>query len=236
MGQRSRRRRLCPCSRRSGRRRRIPAPERVVEPGTRHPLPVGTEHHRSSCACQSEQSDARGGTYYDPNEIQLKLNFNAPYTGNLHLYAVDWEQHATRDHHGQRPMRGARRLQRRRLGFVPARRCDGRPRSPSIRRSARMRCCRGSSSATAALRPLRAVSSAPKGNWVGTLGTAGYDLLAFGGATDVTSPSSPATSPLNRARAISGLHRRRTNERFRTLKRPSVSRPRSMTRVRSSCI
>ena len=33
-------------------------------------------------------------TYYDPNQILLKLSFKEAYKGNLHLYAVDWDSTA----------------------------------------------------------------------------------------------------------------------------------------------
>ena len=36
-------------------------------------------------------------TYYDPNQIQLQLSFNAAYSGNLHLYAVDWDSQGRRE-------------------------------------------------------------------------------------------------------------------------------------------
>ncbi len=36
-------------------------------------------------------------TYYDPNQIPVKLNFTAAYSGNLHLYAVDWDKQTRRE-------------------------------------------------------------------------------------------------------------------------------------------
>ena len=37
------------------------------------------------------------GTYYDPNEIKMQLSFKEAYTGNLHLYAVDWDSAGRRE-------------------------------------------------------------------------------------------------------------------------------------------
>jgi hypothetical protein len=36
-------------------------------------------------------------TYYDPNQINLQLTFNAAYSGNIELYAVDWDSTARRE-------------------------------------------------------------------------------------------------------------------------------------------
>ena len=36
-------------------------------------------------------------TYYDPSQLQLQLSFSAAYTGNLELYAVDWDSTARRE-------------------------------------------------------------------------------------------------------------------------------------------
>ena len=36
-------------------------------------------------------------TYYDPNELSLTLTFKEAYTGQLHLYAVDWDGEARRE-------------------------------------------------------------------------------------------------------------------------------------------
>ena len=35
--------------------------------------------------------------YTDPNQVQVKLTFNTAYTGNIHLYGVDWDTTARRE-------------------------------------------------------------------------------------------------------------------------------------------
>ena len=35
--------------------------------------------------------------YTDPNQVRVKLTFNQAYTGNLHLYSVDWDTTARRE-------------------------------------------------------------------------------------------------------------------------------------------
>ncbi len=39
-----------------------------------------------------DQSSRKAATWYDPAQIQLQLSFTNAYSGNLHLYAVDWER------------------------------------------------------------------------------------------------------------------------------------------------
>ena len=39
----------------------------------------------------SDGQTRTAATYYDYNQIQVKLTFHAAYTGNLRLYAVDWD-------------------------------------------------------------------------------------------------------------------------------------------------
>ena len=51
--------------------------------------PRSTEDVR---ALQSPDGLTRAAaTYYDPNQIRLSLKFNSAYTGDLHLYALDWD-------------------------------------------------------------------------------------------------------------------------------------------------
>ena len=47
-------------------------------------------------------SDPTGSTrtaadYTDPNQVQVKLTFSQAYTGNIHLYGVDWDTTARRE-------------------------------------------------------------------------------------------------------------------------------------------
>ena len=40
------------------------------------------------------RSERRARTWHDDSEIRLRLDFTNAYTGNLHLYAVDWDNYA----------------------------------------------------------------------------------------------------------------------------------------------
>ncbi len=73
-------------------------------------------------ALQSPDRSTRiAATYYDPNEIRLKLTFKEAYAGTLRLYAVDWDSAGRREvisvNGGQH--RAVERLQPGRLGLVP---------------------------------------------------------------------------------------------------------------------
>ena len=58
-----------------------------------------------------DQTDRRARTWHDDNEVRLRLNFTNAYSGNLHLYAVDWDDYArledvtVDDGHGPRTAR-----------------------------------------------------------------------------------------------------------------------------------
>ena len=81
---------------------------------------MGVQHERRSRAAGPGASTRSASTYYDPNQLRLNLKFNAAYTGNLHLYAVDWDSTARRELisvGGQTAT--LRRIQQRRLGELP---------------------------------------------------------------------------------------------------------------------
>jgi hypothetical protein len=49
-------------------------------------------------ALQSPDATTRvAAVWYDPNQLQLSLNFSAGYQGNLELYAVDWDSTGRRE-------------------------------------------------------------------------------------------------------------------------------------------
>ena len=44
-----------------------------------------------------DQAMREAATYYDPNEVRVVLTFSSAFTGNLHLYAVDWDTTSRRE-------------------------------------------------------------------------------------------------------------------------------------------
>src|ERR1700736_142741 len=67
----------------------------TLEQGSRWQWAANTNDAR---ALQSPDGSTRNAsTYYDPNQIQVKLGFTAAYKGNLRLYALDWDSTARRE-------------------------------------------------------------------------------------------------------------------------------------------
>ena len=67
----------------------------TVEQASRYTWSESTEDVR---ALQSPDKSTRiAATYYDPNEIKLKLTFKQAYSGTLRLYAVDWDATGRRE-------------------------------------------------------------------------------------------------------------------------------------------
>ena len=44
-----------------------------------------------SRALENTDATARTAAYYDPSQVQVQLTFSSAYSGNLDLYAVDWD-------------------------------------------------------------------------------------------------------------------------------------------------
>jgi hypothetical protein len=129
------------------------------------------------------------GTYYDPNEIQIKLSFNEAYSGNLHLYALDWDSQGRREIisvNGQSAVLSSGFSQGAWVSF-PIKVAAGATVSIAVTRLA------GPNAVLSGIflgeggpPPGATVSSSPQGNWVSTYGSAGYDLAAWNGTTDLT--------------------------------------------------
>ncbi len=73
----------------------LPKATLTVEQASRYTWAGSTADVR---ALQSPDKSTRiAATYYDPNEIKLKLTFNAAYSGTLRLYALDWDSTGRRE-------------------------------------------------------------------------------------------------------------------------------------------
>ena len=67
----------------------VPGGSLSLQQGTRYQWAADTTDKR---ALQSPDGLMRSaGAYYDPNQIRLQLSFPSGYTGDIHLYAVDWD-------------------------------------------------------------------------------------------------------------------------------------------------
>ena len=128
------------------------------------------------------------GTYYDPNQIKVKLTFKEAYTGGtLHLYALDWDSTARRELitvNGQTAVLSSSFHEGAWVSF-PISVAAGGTVTISVDRTAGANAVLSGIFLGEAGAPAAApVSSAPQGNWVETYGKTGYDLLAFKGSSD----------------------------------------------------
>ncbi len=128
------------------------------------------------------------GTYYDPNEIQLQLNFKEAYKGNLHLYAVDWD-HLTRREiitvNGQSVALGD--FSEGAWVSFPINVEAGGTVTITVDRTFGLNAVLSGIFLGEGAPPTPTVASAPQGNWVGTYGKEGYDLAGWEGESDLTS-------------------------------------------------
>jgi len=133
-----------------------------------------------------------------PKKLQVKLTFNAAYTGNLRLYAVDWGGTGAKE--AESITVGSSNS----VGFattstwvaVVSVKANGRSSRSTSRRwslTITVTDLAGSSAVLSGMflgdagaPPGPTVSSAPQGTWAGAVGSAGYDLADWDGAGDVS--------------------------------------------------
>jgi hypothetical protein len=162
----------------------LPGASLNVLQGSRYQWAASTTDTR---ALQSPDGLTRAAaTYYDPNQIKLALSFPAGYTGNLHLYAVDWDSTARRETitvNGQTAELSSDFSKGAWASFaisVPA----GGTVTITVNRTAGANAVlSGILLGDAGAPPNPTASSAPQGAWVNAVGAAGYDLAGWDGAT-----------------------------------------------------
>jgi hypothetical protein len=130
------------------------------------------------------------GAYYDPNQIQLKLTFTKAYSGNLHLYAVDWDKLTRREMitvNGQSVDLSNDFGEGAWVSFPISVAAGGTVTITVDRTFGPNAVLSGIFLGDAGAPAVAPVTKEPQGNWVGAHGASGYDLLAFNGSTDLTS-------------------------------------------------
>jgi WD40 repeat protein len=127
-------------------------------------------------------------TYFDSNELEFAVKFTAAYTGNLRLYAVDWDSTARRETitvNGQTATLSSSFNQGAWVTF-PISVAAGAAVTVTVERTAGANAViSGVFLGDAGAPPTIAATSAPQGGWVGTYGSAGYGLGAWNGESDV---------------------------------------------------
>jgi 6-phosphogluconolactonase (cycloisomerase 2 family) len=131
-------------------------------------------------------------TYFNTNQIQVRLTFHAAYTGNLRLYAVDW------DHRGRQEsinVSGQSAIFSNKWGafsqgqwaVFPINVAAGGTVTITVTREAGVNAVlSGIFLGDSGAPPAMPVSSSPQGTWTGTFGSSGYDLAAWEGSSDLT--------------------------------------------------
>ena len=72
----------------------LPLSTLVVQQGARH---AWTGTSSAKALSLPDQSARRSAALYHATQLQLRLDFAAPYTGTLHLYLLDWDTTARRE-------------------------------------------------------------------------------------------------------------------------------------------
>jgi hypothetical protein len=129
-------------------------------------------------------------TYYDPTQIKLQLGFTAAYSGNLHLYAVDWDKRGRRETitvNGQTAVLSGDFSQGAWVS-IPISVAAGGTVTITVDRTVGVNAVlSGIFLGDSGPPPAMTLSAAPQGNWVGTHGSTGYALAAWNSSTDLTS-------------------------------------------------
>jgi hypothetical protein len=158
--------------------------------GNRYTWAANTNDTR---ALPGADGSRNASTYYDYNQIQVKLTFHAAYTGNLRLYAVDWDSGARRE---SLAVGGHSVIFSNKWGGFSAGQWASFPISVAAGGTVTIAVTR-EAGANAVLSgiflgdegppPSVQPTTAPQGSWVGAYGSGGYALAAFNGSSDLNS-------------------------------------------------
>jgi hypothetical protein len=152
-----------------------------------------------------DRSTRTAATFYDAYQVNLELSFNAAYSGDLHLYAVDWDLRGRRekitvaDASGSRTVALDSDFSQGAWVSLPIRIGAGGTVTISVDRTA------GDNAVLSGIflggpgsAPSQ-VSSSPQGNWVGAYGADGYVLAGASADRDVVSlPNASIRGPSRR--------------------------------------
>jgi hypothetical protein len=155
--------------------------------GSRYVWASSTEDPR---ALQSPDGLAReAAAYYDPNQIRLSLKFKHAYTGTLHLYALDWDSTSRRELisvNGQSADLSSSFNQGSWVSFPIEVGAGGTVSIVVDRTAGANAVLSGIFLGEGGSPPAIAASTSPQGTWASVLGSAGYDLAAWDGESDVS--------------------------------------------------
>jgi hypothetical protein len=162
----------------------LPGASLSVLQGSRYQWASSTTDTR---ALQSPDGLTRSAaTYYDPNQLKLALSIPSGYTGNLHLYAVDWDSTTRRETitvNGQTAELSSDFSKGAWASFAISVPVGGTVTITVNRTAGPNAVLSGILLGDAGAPPNPTAASAPQGAWVNAVGSAGYDLAGWDGAT-----------------------------------------------------
>ena len=155
---------------------------------------------------REDEGERRAAAWYDTNELRLRLDFNAPFTGDLHLYAIDWDNQGRReriavDDGSIQTVDVASSFVDGRWIAVPISVGSGESVSVTVTKTGGLTAVLSGLFLGGAGAP-PPIGPPPSGNgdWVGVRGADGYDLLAWNDQTDLAATQGRTVSLLQGAR------------------------------------
>jgi hypothetical protein len=158
--------------------------------GSRYVWATGTTDVRALANAAGTSRTA--ATYYDPNQIDVQLKFTSAYSGNLELYAVDWDSLGRQESitvAGETSI-----LTNFSLGdwltFTNVSVAAGGTLTIAVTNMGPANAVLSGIFLGGAGAPLSSgptPTQSPQGNWIGTYGNTGYDLAAFSNGSDFNS-------------------------------------------------
>ena len=167
---------------------------------------VGRRTRVTQAHCSTPAGLVRNaGTYYDPSQIKLTLSFPLGYTGNVHLYALDWDSTARRELvtvNGQSAVLSSS-FHEGAWVTLPVNVPPGGTATITVDRTAGANAVlSGIFIGEAGHRLARPCRVSRRGSWVGVHGAGGYDLAGWNGASDLASLGSASVVLLQGARYV----------------------------------
>ncbi len=168
----------------------IPGVTETLAQGSRYEWAANTTDARALANTAGTVRNA--ATYYDPNQIVVQLTFSVAYQGNLHLYAVDWDALGRRETitvNGVTANLTSDFSQGAWVAFPINVAANGGVTITVTRTAGVNAVLSGILLGDAGTPPAGPISpsQSPQGNWVGTYGSAGYDLAGFNSGSDAVS-------------------------------------------------
>ncbi len=173
----------------------MPGVSTTLVQGSRYVWATGTTDVRA--LANAAGSSRTAATYYDPNAIEVQLKFTNAYSGNLELYAVDWDNLGRSETVtvGSQSSALTNFSQGNWVTFTNVSVAAGGTLTITVTNTGPANAVLSGIFLGGAGAVGPTPSQSPQGNWVGTYGKTGYDLAAFTNGSDYN--SMPAGDTVN---------------------------------------